>query len=376
MNERATGAAHPLVIDRPGLVAASPRREARIIAVTLVLVAIMVMASGMMFGPVLAYLKNDGQFRQAYTDSQFYRDVIADVHAGKGYYLSALRELASHGRSVAPVLVVRPPTLAETVALIGPRAAAITHMLLAAAAAAALWLRLHSMQRSVAFGICAAGAILMGWYPSMTGITSPMMHEQWSGLLCVLALSARTERRWVASILLALAAVALRETAMSLVGAMLLMAVVERGWREAGAWCTALALCMIAGLWHMHLYHVALGQVAATVPPLWWGGGMGFGYFTTATAFSTALDRLPLAVGALLVGGGMIGWMSRTDPFSRRVTLHLAIWVCVMAIVARPENFYWTPMYAMLVPTGLLFLPTLSREARQAFGKMDAAQAS
>ena len=304
---------------------------------------------------------------RAETDLALYEEVVAGVRGGGNYYEVAADALRAGSYPLRPFLTFRMPGLAVTLAALPPWGAPALLFLLALATAVAWALRLREALRGTPARVAAA-LLLLG---SMLAFLQPGLiafHEIWAGLLVALSLALRRPGRWVAPVAIGLAAMLIRETAALFAVVMAAFAWAEGERRETLGWGAALLL--FAGMLGMHAW--AVSGVTGPLDPAspGWGELHGFGLFVKAMVLATALQMLPLALAAPLVGLALFGWASWRDPLAGRMFALLAAYALAIGLFARLDTFYWGLMVAPVFLLGLAFAPDGLRDlARAALDK-------
>ncbi len=301
------------------------------------------------------------------TDLALYKAVASRVGAGETYYEAAVSEHRRRRYPLRPAVTLRLPALAWMVAATGERTASILLHLLALGAIAGLTVRLKAVAGPKP--LWAAATFLVA--ASTALLTVPVMtywHESWSALLIALSLAIRTEKRWIASVVLGVLAVLVRELAFPYLCVMGLLAWKERNHVEAAAWASA-GLLFLALLAAHAAALSALATDADLASPGWSSGG-GWPFVLAMLHRVTLLAMLPPPFVALLVPLALLGWAGMPGGFSSRGALLLLGYVGAFMLFGRPDNFYWGIMIAPLLPLGLAFAPRaladLARAARSA----------
>jgi uncharacterized membrane protein (DUF485 family) len=312
--------------------------------------------------PVAAGGASGGQ-----TDLMLYEKIVAAVKSGENYYEAAADALRSGSYPLRPFLTFRLPALAVILASVPPWAAAAMLFALAAAVALAWGGRLaQALSRPlprIVVAFLLLGSMLAFLQPGLVAF-----HEIWAGLIVALSLALRRRERWIEAVAFGVVAMLIRETAALYAVVMALMAWIEGERREALGW--TLALGLFGAVLGMHAY--AAGNVTGPLDPAspGWGGLLGFGFFVKALTLATALQLLPLAAGALLVGLALFGWASWNDPLGLRMVAIVAAYASAIGIFARLDTFYWALIVAPAFLAGLVFVPDGLRDlARQALDK-------
>lgn len=288
------------------------------------------------------------------TDLMVYEKIVAGIKGGGDYYTVATDTLRAGAYPLRPFLTVRMPSLAVTLAALPDWAPAILLYLLAAYVGMVWGLRLGDALPRVVPRIFAA-ALLIG---SMLAFLQPDLagfHEIWAGLLIALSLGLRRPGRWIEAVAFGLVAMLIRETAALFAIVMLVMAWLEGERREALGWFAALALFAVALAAHAWAVLGATGPLDPASPG--WNGLLGFGFFVKAIALATALQLVPTAAAALIVGLCLFGWASWNDPLGLRILVVFACYAVLIGVFARLDTFYWGLMVAPVFLVGLVFVP-------------------
>jgi len=288
------------------------------------------------------------------TDLMVYEKIVAGVKGGGDYYTVATDTLRAGGYPLRPFFTVRMPSLAVLQAALPAWGPAALLYLLAAYVGLVWVLRLReALPRAVPR--IFAGVLLIG---SMLAFLQPDLaafHEIWAGLLIALSLGLRRPGRWVEAVALGLVAMLIRETAALYAVVMLAMAWLEGERREALGWFAALTLFAAALAAHAWAVTGVTGPLDPASPG--WSGLLGFGFFVKAIALATALQLVPIAAAALIVGLCLFGWASWNDPLGLRMLVVFACYAALIGVFARLDTFYWALMVAPLFLVGLVFVP-------------------
>lgn len=295
-----------------------------------------------------------GALGKKYTDKRLYRDITAEVAGGTSYYIAATRLQREHNYPVKPGFTVRLPTLALVAAVLGwgwLKAAAFVLLAMAALA----WFR-ALRGKAILLERLAAGTLIAANFGMLTG--DPMIiHERWAGLFLTLALAARIGRRdnWTGVLALAAAALAIRELALPFALLSLTFALWERRWAEASTWLALIAV--FAALLAVHLHLVAAqvrpGDVASQG---WWALG-GLRMALAAVVDSSPLQYLSFPLGAVLAALPLAGWLGLGGRDGVFCLTLFAGYALMIALFARPDNFYWGAMVQPAWFVGAAFLP-------------------
>jgi hypothetical protein len=293
------------------------------------------------------------------TDIALYKAIAARVGAGESYYRSAAAEQRARGYPLKPDLTVRLPTLAWIVGLLGEAGATLVLKLLMISALLAFGVRLKAIAGSrrawIGASVLAACGMVLLTVPAMT-----YWHESWAILLIALSLTLRTNRNWLPSVVLGLAAVLVRELALPYLALMAFFAWREGNRVEAAAWAASI-LIFFAAMWS-HSAALAPYVTAADPSSQGWSGAGGWPFVLGMMERCSLFLFLSLPAIALLVPLALFGWASVRHPLAERVALLLFGYVGVFTILGRPDNFYWGILIAPLLPVGLAFAPRALRD--------------
>ena len=290
-------------------------------------------------------------------DWTLYRTVIARVATGEGYY-PAIADLHRHGYfPLRPFIVFRLPTLAVVSATLGMPVMKGLLWTLMLAVVVAWWVRLDGAfasppRRIIALALLAFGLIFNA-HPEVV-----VVHEVWAGLLLALSWAAHRSggtANWLPSLLLALLAVMVRETALPFVLLMGAFAAWHRRWVESAAWGAAVVAFAVA----LGLHASAVGAVTTLADPVsaGWNSFGGWPFFVFAMRRMTQLMLLPPWLGAACVPLILLGWAAWRSSTGLFGLLLFAGYGLILMVLGRPENFYWALMVAPTFLLGLVFLP-------------------
>ncbi|MGH7023760.1 MAG: hypothetical protein ACREEB_09235 [Caulobacteraceae bacterium] len=346
-----------------------PPLAARAVLLVLALVIALGLIPASRFGraatPPTAQAAATAQARPRGSDADFYRAVIRRMKKGEPYEVAAVSEQRAEGYAVRPFLTVRPPLLATLLSWEPSETfGAVVQGLLALAVIVAWSLRLRKPDSKRT--VWKAFLIFTGVAAALTGGSSSLFHELWAGLLIALSLALRTEKRFVAAVVLGLLAALIRELALPYLIVMAGSALMERRRIEAVSFAAAFVIAIGALALHAQAA-IALENSHDSASPTWLA--LGGWPFLLATA---KWNVMTVVVGgwltAALVPLAVIGAASRTeDP---RLLVLVAGYSAGFLIVGRPENYYWGLVIAPLMGVGLALAPAalieLGRAARRA----------
>lgn len=287
-------------------------------------------------------------------DQELYRTVVERVRAGEGFYPATVAAQRARAYPVRPALAVRPPTLAVALALL-PNTATRTAALIALLFGALIALRQTLSDRPPAEALATVALALAGLFGAFFP-NNVYLHEQWSVLLVLLALSAH-RRPWL-MVTLALVAVLVRETALAWLAAIVLFALWKRDARLASM---ALVATALAGwLWLLHAQSAAAEIQPGDLTSPGWVSFQGAALVVDALRRNVALVALPgwLILGA--VAASLTAMLRWGGDIERIAAIGTAGFLMALTVFGRPDNGYWGFMAAPFV---LLGLPLLVRQA-------------
>lgn len=299
-------------------------------------------------------------------DLALYKRIADRMAAGEGYYTAALAEQRASNYPTRPFVAVRLPTLAWLQQAIGVDGVRIIELALVAACLLALQLRLTGL---VAMPERLAALVLMVLGGAAAAVpTAGLIHELWAGLWLTLALLIHRPHRWWPALAAAACALAVRELAVPFVVLWFAFALAGRRWREAAG--VAALLIVFAGGMTAHYLAVEAGRLPGDPASQGWNALAGYGLPLMALSRLTGLLLLPVQIAAPIAILPLIGWAG----IGGRIGLFAALWFAglftMVALFARPENFYWVQLALPAYGVGLAFVPrALSDLLRAAAGR-------
>lgn len=288
-----------------------------------------------------------------YSDMRLYHDIGDAVASGEGYYHAAIRLHRAHGFPTRPFVTVRLPTLAWIEGTLGwPATRAVLRALVLLTAL--VW---YAMLRPTtrAPERLAATLLIMTGGAMAASDTLMVSHELWAGTLVALA-SALLARGHVAAAMIAAAcALAIRELAVpfALIGAY-------------HAWRGGHRRALLAWLGLLVAYAGALMAHRAMVMPLslpgdaasqGWDALRGPAAPLRDIVDVTVLNLLPQPWCYLAALLALVGFLGAPRPLALVALPWLCSIVILLAVFARPVNFYWAILIAPTILAGLAFLP-------------------
>lgn len=188
-----------------------------------------------------------------------------------------------------------------------------------------------------------------------------VLHEVWAAELMALsfALHRPAQGKWLAALLAAAAALAIRELALPFVLLMAAYALWHRRWKEGAAWTCLIALFLVALKVHLNLAEAQI-RPGDPVSPSWlvFGGLQGFLY---KVINSSSLSLLPTFLAgplAILAVFGWTGWKTEMGQFASFLLLGYAL---AFMIAGRDNNFYWGVIVTPVLAMGLAMVPHVGK---------------
>jgi hypothetical protein len=299
--------------------------------------------------------------KQKKGDLALYERISTRVAAGEDYYAAAMDEQRSSNYPTRPFVAVRLPTLAWLHAAIGIDGVRYIEMALAVACLAALARRLEGL---VALPERLGALVLLAFGGAAAIIpVAGLIHELWAGLWLTLALFLYRRETWWPALLAAGCALAVRELAAPFVLLWLAFAIVERRWREA-AGVAALLAVFFAGM-GLHYLAVEAGRLPGDPASQGWNALAGYGLPLMALSRLTGLLLLPLPLAAPVAILPLLGWAGLGGRLGLFALLWSAGLATMVALFARPENFYWVQLGLPAYGIGLAFAPRALYELAQ-----------
>lgn len=294
------------------------------------------------------------------TDAKLYESIVAAMQGSGGrdpvgYYEAVAQQQHAIGAPTSPVFTVREPTLAWLVATIGESAAAVL-LGMVALAALVLAARLLDSVTDTRWAWYSA-TLLSGLGILWLALPGRLrFHEVWAGLLVLVAVVVLRSRWWWLALPVALLAVMVREMAIVLPVACLLVALWRRRPREVVAWGAVLVLAVGFFAWHAYQVHE---QVPPHATGPGWTGLQGWPFVVNATWFSSPLWLVPVAAAAVLTVLAGLGWTGRLGRALPHGAVLLLLVAVAVALGGRPDNLYWGALWVPVLALGLV--PGLTR---------------
>lgn len=293
-----------------------------------------------------------------YSDVKLYTDIGNAVAGGEGYYHAATRLQRLHGFPTSPFVTVRLPTLAWVESSLGWRTSYLTLCVLVMGTAVA-WFAMLRPFTTLAERMSAMLLVLAGGAMA----ASPgfvVSHELWAGTLVALALALRVRGAWIPALIAAACALAIRELALPFVLIAALWSLREGKRREFAAWATLVAVYGVV----LFLHRAAVLPLSLPGDPLsqGWGGLRGPGAVLQDIADVTLLHLIPAPLSYLAVLLALVGFLGAPWPVGRFAVPWLVTIALLLAVFARPVNFYWAILSVPMITVGLAFLPRTARD--------------
>lgn len=286
-------------------------------------------------------------------DMALYARIHTRMAAGEGYYAAALAEQRARGYPTWPFVAVRLPTLAWAQAMLGADGVRWLALALAGGGIAALWLRAEPLATREE-GIIASALLAAGGGAALVPVAG-YDHDFIAGMLLTLALLASRPDRCGGALLAAAAALAVRELAAPFVLLWLAFALGERRWREAAAVAAVLALFALGLVFHAAAVDAA--RLPGDLASQGWSARAGYGLPLAGLGQLTGLRHLPPALAAPLAILPLVGWVGLGGRTGLFACLWFAGLATMMALFARPANYYWAELALPAYIAGLAFAP-------------------
>ena len=290
-----------------------------------------------------------------YTDMMLYRDIVATMQQGTGYYEAAAAQQRAHGYPTRPFVTIREPALYVLAASVGWDWLNIAETALLIANVL-LWPLALPAPANLAERLGAGLAVGAGGFAAAATSITPMS-EVWCGLLLGLALAARLRWReqWWWPVLAIGVALLLRELALPFLLLAAAFALYERRWPELFGWtllATLFALLMV-----QHAAAVTAVARASDLASQGWSGGLGLRGILQALIRTTLLHKLPHSLALLIALLPVLGWAALTPRAGRFALLLLGGYAAMIGLFPRPDNFYWGFLLLPAWFAGLALVP-------------------
>ena len=297
-------------------------------------------------------------------DIGMYEDIAARVAIGESYYEAAAEEHRRGGYPLYPFYTVRPPTLAWTVAALGPEGARALSICLVLLGALAWSVRLHRARFSAAEVVAVALLYCTGAFYFL--VTDMAFHGAWAGSLVGIATAHLTRERYLGAIALGCLAAMMREFGAVFLGAGFVLALWRRDWRQIFAWIAGMAVVLLyyAG----HAYMVGQVRLPSDISSQGWLGLQGPIFAIQNGVGFSILRTLGRPLGGAVLLLAMFGWAG-AGRGGRALFLFGSGVLVLTAVAARGDNGYWILLLTPWTVAGLAFIPRLCRDACVAMKK-------
>lgn len=303
--------------------------------------------------------KTDVPERPRDEDLALYDRAIARIQHGEHYYDFIVAEHRRARYPVNPALAVRMPTLAYLDAWLGETGQTVAAILLMLAVLFAWWRRLGEEPGGASHRALTTALLFVGVSLGLNRYYF-VLHELWAGMLLALSFGLhRPGRKWLASLLVAALAVAIREHALPFILLMAVMAFWRRDWKEGASWSALAAVFLV--LLGIHL-RIVSAQVLPSDPlsPSWLAL-RGLSGWLSDIVLSSNIRFLPHWLAGPVVILMVTGWAGWRSPAGAFGTLLYLGYAAAFMIAGRPDNFYWGAIAAPAMFMGLAFAPTALR---------------
>jgi len=298
-------------------------------------------------------------------DLALYSRIAGRVGKGEGYYAAAMDEQRHSRYPTQPFVAVRQPTLAWLQWLIGVDGIRYLEFGLVAACLAALQMRLATMV-AMPERLAAITLLVLGGAAVQVPLAG-LIHELWAGLWLTLALLVYREERWWPALIAAAMALAVRELSLPFVLLWFAFALAGKRWKEAAG--VAALIAVFAGGMVLHYLQVEAGKLPGDYVSQGWDAMAGYGLPLMALRRLTGLAYLPVAIAAPLAILPLIGWISVGQRFGLFAFLWFFGLFTMIALFARPENFYWVQLALPAYGIGFAFAPRALAELGRAVAR-------
>lgn len=287
-------------------------------------------------------------------DTRLYAAIVADLRSGTGYYAAASAHLRSDGYASTSPFNYRLPTLALLMAAFPSDAYARGLLVALSAAVLVAWLlalRPHTGTVPTLLVLLALSGLLA--WPCIG--QAFLVHETWAGLAIALSLALFALGQGVAAMLIALAAMALRELALPYVLLCLVFAFRAQRRAELAIGATGLACFVAAYLAHTALIRQATSSVLSAKLP--WLALGGYAFVLKTARMSVWLLNLPVWVAAIVFPLALAGLLVYPQPLGARLRATVILYLVLFLVIGLPYNHLWGLLYAAPALTGIVFAP-------------------
>lgn len=293
-------------------------------------------------------------------DLALYREVIAGVRSGRGYYAVAREKIPVYGFPISSPLNWRLPTYAWVLSRL-PGTTWIQGLLVTLSVVG-LGVAFVAQSRALGVGHAAVTTFLlfgvMRW--AMDG-DAYLAQEPWAATLILISLAALAladgNERWrLVAVLAGVSALLLRELSLPYCVAAGGVAVCRGRWREATGWTAGILLFFAFFAWHVGQVKAQLaGMEIATAGTAGLGQWLCFGgldFVLLTTRMNSLLFAAPGWLLWIYVLAALVGLGRGRGQANQTACLAALLYLLAFAIAGRPENFYWGLMPAPLLAWG------------------------
>lgn len=296
-------------------------------------------------------------------DAALYTQIVDRMDAGSTYYEAAVTTQYELGYPTQPATTVRPPTLAHLTALAGPGGIIVLHTVLALGVFLLAIPAFEAVSRSKVEWLGLTATFSVSLIVVALPVSTPM-HETWAVMLLLAATFVHAPGRYRLSILLALMACVFRELALPYLAAMSVVALCRSRVAEAMWWTVGIVGYLGAYAVHIVLVDAAVTPALNRSSPGWvtFGGWARVADYIQATS---VLVMLPGAVGVVILGLALFGWVSRSHHLATSITAAILAFAIPFMVLGRVNTAYWGFLLVPFVLPGVVVcLATLIRHGR------------
>jgi len=320
----------------------------------LAVVLALLISAWWVFGDVPQPPSPDAKEEVIYRDRDLYNEVIGAVARGENYYAAAAELHRKHEYPTTPWVTVRLPTQAWVSAWLGQDHTLLLIRALVLAAAAA-WMGALFLAGYSPFEVLAAGiAVLAGGF--IVFYDHYFLHEFWAGAILALAFALyRPGRPWL-TIALVICACAVREFSVLVIGTGLVLCAIEKRKGEGAGWL--LAGLAVAAFYFWHAQQVIAIRLPGDEISQGWSAMIGPVRALYAVAANSIYRAPGFAIGGVLLIVSVFGLLAARER-AWLIAPVAGAWIVVIALLSRPENYYWSQFLLPWLPVGLVLFPRL-----------------
>jgi hypothetical protein len=292
-----------------------------------------------------------------FTDPEVIQRIVDRVRGGQNYYQAAGEELRADRFHVRSIFNWRQPLYAWVLAAFPM--AILGQILLGALAVGMTCLAIHFLLHcggrvAAIIGLClipgASYGAFVGW-----GATTL---EIWAGVLIAISVFVYAMDYWWLGLMIALLALFVREIVAPYVLVCIIVAVLNRRWREVVGW--AIGLALYGGYFAWHVSRV-LASIRPTDTPdaVGWLRFGGLHFILTTAAQNVIFLLVPLWVVAIYLPLALVGLASISGETGRRMCFTVVAYLAFFAFVGKSFNDYWGFVYSPLLAVGFAKAPAV-----------------